>query len=386
MPGGIGSLHRFGQFFYGVAVALIALAALVQAGAPANAQDATTKIGNATISVGGGTALLTLPDVPSLVTFQQSLGTFSFISGSDQFVDFGDEYGWNLNGSIEIPAGAAHSFSVNGFWANIDDNGSATCTQTNVLNRCRITDLVDDPAVAAGISTGNTGGQLVASGDRDADNWGLSIEKKWHMAPGVMGVTRAPKRWTLALGGEIRGIDQDIEVNYRVIDIGGSTATYKEVLDTRYYGVYAAWGSEYSIPFLSGITSGIGIQSSFQLRGGVYFADADYSGRLTGGGGALNSSLSLSDNDLAFIGGLVLETTKRIGRRMALSLKSEYEYYSYVPEMAYNTVDTAPGAVLGNGGGQVGTRLGNDDAFSARTSLRLTIKLGPDSVFEEPLK
>ena len=27
-----------------------------------------------------------------------------------------------------------------------------------------------------------------------------------------------------------------------------------------------------------------------------------------------------------------------------------------------------------------------DDAFSARTSLRLTIKLGPDSLFEEELK
>ena len=35
---------------------------------------------------------------------------------------------------------------------------------------------------------------------------------------------------------------------------------------------------------------------------------------------------------------------------------------------------------------QVGTVINDDDAFSMRTSLRLTIKLGPDSVFEEPMK
>ena len=35
---------------------------------------------------------------------------------------------------------------------------------------------------------------------------------------------------------------------------------------------------------------------------------------------------------------------------------------------------------------EAGTSIGDDDAFAMRTSLRLTIKLGPDSLFEEPLK
>ena len=55
--------------------------------------------------------------------------------------------------------------------------------------------------------------------------------------------------------------------------------------------------------------------------------------------------------------------------------------------MRYNDVDTfAGGAATLFFGPNDGTRIGDDDAFSARTSLRLTIKLGPDSLFEEPLK
>lgn len=90
---------------------------------------------------------------------------------------------------------------------------------------------------------------------------------------------------------------------------------------------------------------------------------------------------------MAFIGGLTLETRKRIGRRATLSLKSVYEYYSWVPDMRYNDVDTrAGGGTFLLTGPNDGTSIDDDDAFSAMTSLRLTIKLGPDSLFEEPLK
>ena len=53
--------------------------------------------------------------------------------------------------------------------------------------------------------------------------------------------------------------------------------------------------------------------------------------------------------------------------------------------MAYNQEDVRLGINPVLLGAQLGTRIGSDDAFSARTSLRLTIKLGPDSVME-PMK
>ncbi|MEC9368758.1 MAG: hypothetical protein VX871_08710 [Pseudomonadota bacterium] len=363
-------------------IAGLALATFVFA-TPAGAQDSgSMQVGNATVTVGAGTALLTLPDVPSLVKFHQSSSPFSFLNGFDQFGDFGAKIGWNVNGSLEVPTGAAHWLAINGFWADIEDDDTVTCTRSATAT-CSLASLVDNPGVFQTSNTFQTGQRLLAEGERNVANWGASIESKWQLAPGVMGVTRAPHRRTFAIGGEIRGIDQDIDVDYRFENpvVVGAGIEYDEDLETRYYGAYAAWGGDYTPVLFAGLWNRLGLQSSFLLRGGIYRAETEYSGRLRNRTGNLNSAVTLSDDEIAFIGGLVLETKKRIGRRAALSLKSEYEYYSYVPEMAYNQVDIA-GANVFAGGAQVGTQLGDDDAFSMRTSLRLTIKLGPSELYQ----
>jgi hypothetical protein len=46
-----------------------------------------------------------------------------------------------------------------------------------------------------------------------------------------------------------------------------------------------------------------------------------------------NSSRSLSKDDLAFIGSVSFESRKQFGPRTSLSLWSDYEYISSVPEM-----------------------------------------------------
>ncbi len=363
----------------------LTLASFVFAAPVAAQESGSMQVGGATVSVGAGTAILTLPDVPSVMTRTTGLLPGSILQTFKSSDDFGDEIGWNVNGSIALPMGANKSVSLNGFWASIDDGNSATCTAA-VGESCAVSPLVDDPALAQFAGFGGPV-QLNSRSEREVDHWGVSLESKWRLNPGVMGVTRAPHQRTFAIGADIRGIDQDL--NETILDPAtpAFSAVYNEDLDTRYTGAYAAWGGDYSIPFLSSLTNGMGLRSSFLLRGGVYYADTDYSGRLTTAGSTFTatSALSLSDSDVAFIGGLVLETRKRIGRRATLSLKSEYEYYSYVPEMAYNQGDNRPGFPTNLANGQIGTRIGSDDAFSARTSLRLTIKLGPDSVME-PLK
>lgn len=368
-----------------------ALAALTAFSPAAQAQESgSMQVGNTTVSVGGGTAILTLPDVPSLVARHLSAAPFSQVEDFEFSDDFGDEIGWNVNGSIAVPAGANKTLSLNGFWANIDDKDSATCI-TSAGENCRLFPLFDpDPAVVNSSGTNNLAGNtIVSNAERDVDQWGVSLETLWNLTPGVMGVTRAPHRRSFALGADIRGIDQDLDVSFSSNNVGIGPATYTEDLDTRYYGAYAAWGGDYNLPFLSGVTNGLGLRSSFLLRGGIYYADTDYSGRIIDNsntqGNPASGALSLSRNDTAFIGGLVLETRKRIGARAMLSLKSEYEYYSYVPEMAYNQVDVTVGTTVLGAGGQVGTRIGSDGAFSAKTSLRLTIKLGPREIME-PLK
>jgi hypothetical protein len=248
--------------------------------------------------------------------------------------------------------------------------------------------LIDDSTSPQRSVTGAVGETIRTSTDRDVDHWGGSVEAKLITGSGISGVTRTPKRRYLAFGADVRGIHQDLDVGIVNSRPGFTTATYTEDLDTTYYGVYAAWGRDYSLPFLGRIARSGGLQSSFLLRGGIYYAETDYDGSLVDGTSPqqlATSTLSLSRDEVAFIGGMVLETTKQFGPRTTLSLRSAYEYYSYVPAMAYNQVDTSNTGVHAIGG-QAGTVINDDDAFSARTSLRLTIKLGPDSVFDESLK
>jgi len=74
------------------------------------------------------------------------------------------------------------------------------------------------------------------------------------------------------------------------------------------------------------------------------------------------SKLGLSQNDVAFIGGIKFETRKQLGPRTSLSLLSEYEYYSSVPDMRYNDGDGGADGIVNK------TQIGNDSAFSGRTS------------------
>jgi len=82
----------------------------------------------------------------------------------------------------------------------------------------------------------------------------------------------------------------------------------------------------------------------------------------------VNSRLSLSKDDLAFIGSVSFETRKQFGPRTSLSLWSDYEYISSVPEMRYSNGDRP-------------TRIEDDSAFATRTMLRLNIGLGPAPLY-----
>ena len=236
-----GGSQTFAQGDTWRAVLLGTVAAGAVFAAPANAQDSgSMQVGSAT--VGGGTAILDLPDVQFLFLFknvQPVIATGHFTEADD----FADEIGWNVNGSIEVPKGANRTVSLNGFWANIDDEDSATCSDSGRVTHCVWFPLVEGPAIFS-IATG-ANQQIVSTAKRDVDLWGASLESKWHLNPGVMGVTQAPHRRTFALGADIRGIDQDLDVALRFVNAPANIgpATYTEDLDTRYYEVYAAWES-----------------------------------------------------------------------------------------------------------------------------------------------
>jgi hypothetical protein len=147
---------------------------------------------------------------------------------------------------------------------------------------------------------------------------------------------------------------------------------YNETLDTTYAGGYIGLGGEYSLAFLTGggLYERLGLRTFIAARAGLYNADTDYDGRFTG---PAATRVSSSEDDLAFIGTISLETRKQIGMRTSLSLWTDYEYISSIPKLHY--------ADLGGT-----TRIDDEGAFATRTMLRLNIGLGSAQLYEEPLK
>lgn len=133
-------------------------------------------------------------------------------------------------------------------------------------------------------------------------------------------------------------------------------------------------GGEYNLLGYLGIGGSWGIRSLLSLRAGVYNASTDYSGRFSGAGYG-STRLGLSDDEVAFIGAASFETRKQFGPRTSLSLVTDYEYYSYAPEMRYVDADRS-GCSFGTqdcAGRIKRTNIGDDDAFEVRTTLRLNI-------------
>ena len=139
-------------------------------------------------------------------------------------------------------------------------------------------------------------------------------------------------------------------------------------------GGYVGIGGEYSFGFIPGIKSvgglydRLGLRTFISLRGGLYSAETDYDGQFTV---PFQTKISQSTDELAFIGTVSLETRKQIGQRTSLSLWTDYEYISSVPQMRYD-----------NGTGQP-TRIDDEGVFASRTMLRLNIGFGPDEYYED---
>lgn len=349
---------------------LISLA-LTLVAAPASAQDnGSIEAGNAKISFGTGTAILMLPDINFTIVEAFNFNT----TAKQENSDFDDAVGWNVNGAIEIPTlgpnGIINTTSLKGFYSSIEDDDTVSCQGVPGVQRCGWMTIIDVRLGKRGIPDGTTS----VNTNRDVAHWGTALE--------FANVQSADdNRQFVAAGLDFRSINQDISIFGLVSDgfAGGSTLQYDEDLDTRYYGLYVAAGSDYSLPFLGSLWSQLGLQSSIAAQVGVYFAHTEYRGhyienRTSAGSPSFNQTLSLSRDDTAIIASLTHETRKRIGRRSTISLKSEVEWYSSVPDMAYVDDRDAQGAI--SGGFIKATNIEEADAFSMRTSLRLNISLG----------
>ncbi len=327
---------------------------------PAAAQDMTTAtVGGTTVWIGGGVQFLSLPDIR--FTGQGGLSSLRRQKNTDSdWLDFGGAGGAGFETVLGYWGGYHVSGSIEGFWANVEDDNRTRCSGGPAY--C----VVIDPT---GGFVG-TSGSLDTKADREADYWGAQAELKFATGARTEVKPQIYRNDYFIVGFDVRGIDQD-----STLRSGAGTAfTYKETLDTTYVGGYIGLGGEYSFGFIPGIKSVGGIFDRLGLRTfvnatvGLYNAETDYTGRFASG--AFGSRLSKSSDDLAFIGTVSLETRKQIGPRTNLSLWTDYEYISSVPEMRYAN-------------GSRPTRIEDDSIFATRTMLRLNIGLGSRALYPE---
>jgi hypothetical protein len=329
----------------------------------AHAQDMTTATFNGTtIWVGGGVQFLSLPDIK-----------YTFAGGRRQknsesdWSDFGGAAGGGFETALGFWGGHRVTGGVKGFWANVETDDRKRCS--GGANYCAVVDPTGNFV--------NPSSSLSTKTSRDGDYWGAQAELKFGRAEPVHVKPNFYRNDYFIVGADVRGIDQSNHLRSSV----GTNFAYKETLDTTYVGGYIGIGGEYSfgfIPFLGSAVKGVGgiydrlgLRTFINARAGLYNAETDYEGRFASGPFA--SKTSQSNDELAFIGTVSLETRKQIGMRSSLSLWTDYEYISSVPQMRYADF-----------GGT--TRIDDEGVFASRTMLRLNIGLGSAQLYEEPLK
>jgi hypothetical protein len=345
-------------------------AALVPA---AHAQDMTTySFGGTTLYIGGGFQYLSLPDVKftgvGRFNAADQLTSFRHQKNTD-FSEYGGAAGAGIETAIGHWNGMRVTAGVKGFFTSLENSDHSRCSGGG-STAC----LTFDPG---GSGLASVSPSLLAKTDREVDYWGGQAEFKFGRAEPVHDKPNLYRNDYFIVGADVRGIDQDIKLVTHTPN--QADIIYKETLDTTYFGGYVGIGGEYSFGFIPGVKNvggiydRLGLRTFINLRAGLYNAETDYDSRWTPIVAETTFRTSKSNDELAFIGTVSLETRKQIGMRTSLSLWTDYEFISSVPKMQYADLDRP-------------TRIDDDWAWGSRTMLRLNIGLGSAQLYEESLK
>ena len=365
----------------GTAALTIALAGGPMAAAISNSANAQTKdmatsqAGGLAISAGVGWHYIDLPETKFTLLLErpEDDGTDVTIK---KFTDHdGDFNGYRFDGAVDglmtlNSLGMPVTLGVKGFYAEVDSSKSLVCDgiQDNGVD-CGTSFLFDPSPVFN--NKGDAAG-LDSRTRRKVYHWGVAAEGK----------TEATEMYgaqvQLKGGAAYRTFDQslhlsNVEVGF-VPGAGGENSIYNEDLDTDYWGAYV--GLIKTFPLFQGVNL------VMDGEAGVYYAQTDYSGRLSYNYSInttppnprqFDQALSLSDDDVAFIGALNAQIDTDIGFGTA-SLFALGEYYSSAPRMVYADADTNTQGIPAGGIVQK-TEIKDDDAWTVTLGGRVTVPI-----------
>jgi hypothetical protein len=355
-------MAKFARLLAGAALATIT------ASSSAWAQDFNSAtFSGTTIWVGGGVQFLSLPDI-NFTAKNTDKGIRRTTNSEGDWLDFGGAAGGGIETAFGVWGNHRVTGALKGFWSEVETDERTNCSGGPTF--CRLFD-------PAGELPSTASSYLATFTDREATYWGGQAELKFGRLEPVNVRPDLYRNDYFIVGFDIRGIDQDNKLHGQTSG-NAPVFTYKETLDTTYTGGYIGIGGEYSFGFIPGLKGEgglydrLGLRTFISARAGLYNAETDYDGGFAYLFTPGSSKISKSNDELAFIGTVSLETRKQIGPRTSLSLWTDYEYISSVPKLEYAG---APGTT---------TRIDDEALFASRTMLRLNIGLGPSSLYPPP--
>jgi hypothetical protein len=327
--------------------------------------------GGAEVTVSAGYSWFGLPDL-KLVTivggpwFDQAVGQFS---GDDGSIDGGRlDIHLSKFAEVALPAGYLVSLNASGFYAGYQGTAQSHCMYTATTD-CVIVNLVSANSPQAE----NTGpfGNLNILTNRQAAYYGMAIDAKFAVADlgSLKDLTLPGIILPIKIGFAMRGLNESSHL-VSVDPLVSVPATYKETLDTYYYGGFL--GVEWKQPLSHGWSL------LLDATGGLYLANTQYKGSYNGyspafgsgyvaESGAANGSLDKE----TFIGTLRLDIMRELGWG-TLAIFGQGEYLSYVPRVVYNNNDPASFWSWPIAGNQVGTHLASSDALNFTSGLSVS--------------
>ena len=221
---------------------------------------------------------------------------------------------------------------------------------------------------------GSANGGMTFVTRRRADHWGIALElqpDRGFSAFGAAGpaITKAPatvvQAFTPKYGLAFRRIGQNISITATDV-VFGTSLNYSERLDTNYWGSYLGLTVAHPVA---------GLIFSLDGEAGLYWAQTSYNGTmLTSAVNTGNTALTLSKNRAAFIGIAKAAVDKDFGTWKA-GVFARAEWYSYAPEMNYNSLDVNGAFTNFSGPNNGGTTIGNSSAWTWSVGSRVAIKL-----------
>jgi hypothetical protein len=292
------------------------------------------------------------------LTFQTSPGSLKNVSPITNHDGKLDDARVDLALGMATPLFGGTVVGVKGFYGRARDTQTMSCAKGSIaLGFCDVLPLFDSDPNPVSNSSQNVFGSLNSGvayvTTRDVAHWGVAFEVQPQRFTSRNSAVQSRSLLPKA-GLAFRRIGQDTAISGEDVPIG-TTMNYSEQLDTNYWGAYVGLTGSQRL--------GAGFIVSLDGEAGLYWAHTSYDGAmLSSKVSAGNSVLSLSSDRASFIGAIKLAIDKNVGG-WTFGVTSRAEWYSYVPEMNYNTYDRN-GAFLYFAGPNDGTSIGRGSAWS----------------------